>query len=145
MYKAVHRGGVEFLVTNPYGEDTRPQEERMKFMDMRKPATKRQLLFEIFKAIDTSGDGKIDRVELLTALRSDNSLVRARFPTHINELSSWIDASSTSDKLTFDHFHEIASQALSCTLKLLPHSPSLPRSRSLTVCVRRLLTVPGGR
>jgi len=45
-----------------YGEDTRPQEEKMKFMDLRKPAAKRQLLFEVFQEIDASGDGKVGAV-----------------------------------------------------------------------------------
>ena len=64
---------------------------------------------------------QIDRVELLTALKSDGGLLRDRFPTHVTELASWLEASTTDDKITFDQFFEIAAQALSRTWRSLCH------------------------
>ena len=112
VYTAIHRGGVKFMVQNPFKQDARSAEEKAKYVDLRRPATKRQLLFAIFQEIDSSGDGKIDRAELLAALKNEDSLARRTFPKHATELCAWLEASQTDIKVSFNEFFAICSQAL---------------------------------
>ena len=63
---------------NRFASDARPTEEKKKFLDLRRPATKRQLLYRLFQKIDTSGDGKVGAAALrCVALRCVASLVSA--------------------------------------------------------------------
>lgn len=113
VFTALNRGGVKFLIKNPFGdEDPRDESEKEKFTDSRDKGAQRRLLYSIFNDIDTSGDGKIDRVELLTALRADSSALKDHFPTHLNDIPRWLEASSLDDKVSFEQFAAVCGAAL---------------------------------
>jgi hypothetical protein len=66
--------------------DTRRKKHRSQNLDLRRKKTKISLLREIFLDLDRSGDGEVDRAELLSSLRNPLSLLRRHFPKHSNEI-----------------------------------------------------------
>eukprot|EP00500_Bicosoecida_sp_ms1_P002294 CAMPEP_0203811294 /NCGR_PEP_ID=MMETSP0115-20131106/3475_1 /ASSEMBLY_ACC=CAM_ASM_000227 /TAXON_ID=33651 /ORGANISM="Bicosoecid sp, Strain ms1" /LENGTH=622 /DNA_ID=CAMNT_0050720115 /DNA_START=29 /DNA_END=1897 /DNA_ORIENTATION=- len=105
-------GDVGQKVADPLGKDDRPIAEKAKHMDLRRPKTKKRLLQQVFKEVDTSKDGFVDRAELMAALKGDDSPLKRHFPKHLHDVPRWLEGCTKDQKLTYEQFERVAWGAI---------------------------------
>jgi peptidyl-prolyl cis-trans isomerase-like 6 len=97
------------------GLDLRRRKTKKKNLDIRRRKTKIRLLKMIFQEMDKSGDGEIDKQELLDALKDPNSSLNIEFPKHVHEIPNIFEELDTdkSGTVSWDEFIGGAMTALS--------------------------------
>jgi peptidyl-prolyl cis-trans isomerase-like 6 len=97
------------------GLDLRRRKTKTKNLDVRRRKTKMRLLKMIFEEMDKSGDGEIDKTELLAALKDPQSSLNIEFPKHVHEIPNIFEQLDTdkSGTVSWDEFIGGAMTALS--------------------------------
>jgi hypothetical protein len=89
--------------------DGRSEEEKMKWLDLRREETKIVLLKEIWEIFDPKQSGTISRAKLLLELKTDKSILLGRFPKHKIEIPLALELVNCGNKdgnLSWERFAE---------------------------------------
>jgi hypothetical protein len=116
---------IAFLVneikTNPHvpppvedQPDGRSEEEKAKFLDLRRDETKMDLLREIFDRFDSRKNGKVPRSKVLVAFKTEKSLLLEKFPKHVVELPRALERMECGNKEGLLAWPAFSNGCMSC-------------------------------
>mmetsp|Transcript_75100 Transcript_75100/g.150964 ORF Transcript_75100/g.150964 Transcript_75100/m.150964 type:complete len:173 (+) Transcript_75100:25-543(+) len=96
---------VDEIKRNPYTPpvvenqpDGRSEEDKAKFLDLRRDETKMDLLREIFDRFDPRGTGKVSRSKVLVAFKTEKNILLEKFQKHVVELPRAVERMECGNK-----------------------------------------------
>jgi hypothetical protein len=98
----------------PEDEDERPEEEKAKFLDLRRDETKMDMLRDLFDRYDPKKTGVVARAQVLVAFQTTAVLLKS-FPKHATSLCTALERMNCGNKegsLTFECFSAGLMEAL---------------------------------